>query len=214
MQRAERTVRIDLEQLKQNVDFQKKDLFFLKTRNKKSYFFFKHNKFRNLIIQSIYSTPGVSQPSEEDITDEAISNEWKKIVSERTGLIENVNSLKKKLTSSEQLNSELGENITQFEYHISQIEQKLTTSGRRTALLENELKTLKEIQLNEKLHRLRNLMTEIYKNELDWQMEIEETLKKSFEIDLNNNDCNFFKLILIRPLTKQLSRVKIEPMYF
>lgn len=67
-------------------------LFFLK----------KYEKFRNQIIQSVYSTPGISAPSStSETTDEDILSSWKQIVDDRIKHVKQVNDLKHTIKSLE-----------------------------------------------------------------------------------------------------------------
>jgi site-specific DNA-adenine methylase len=57
-----------------------------------------------LIIQTIFSTPGIKQPSSGDLSNDDLVAKWKEIARERTHLYETIESLKKSLAKQEKLN--------------------------------------------------------------------------------------------------------------
>lgn len=162
VQRAERTVRIDLEQIKRTYD-----------------------KFRNLIIQSIYSLPDVSRPSGETSDDDLLEL-WRTIIKEKTTLSEQLVTVKENLKHSEEISKETVKNVNSFKNVLNSIEQRLETGSRRSSLLEVELKSLENSNVHESLSKLKDCVTKIYTNELKTQVELEDGLKLLFEIDLKN----------------------------
>ncbi|RNA12865.1 forkhead-associated domain-containing 1-like isoform X1 [Brachionus plicatilis] len=132
-------------------------------------FIFSFDKFRNYIIQTIYSTPGITQPTDSEITDEFISSEWKKIVDERTNLINEIDSLKTQLSNNEESSSSLMKNLGDLDTILKQIESNLVTNGRRGATLEAEVKKLDELELHPSLLELKHSILSLYNNEKGWQ---------------------------------------------
>ena len=70
----------------------------------------KNEKFRNTIVQAVFSTPGVSSPHE-DITDEEIALAWKKIVGERAAFAKEAEDLKVSLKKSQAAKTELNQSV-------------------------------------------------------------------------------------------------------
>jgi uncharacterized protein YfcZ (UPF0381/DUF406 family) len=77
-------------------------------------FFLKYEKFRNLIIQTLFSTPGIAQPTG-DVADDDLISIWKKIIDERTKLNEKIESLKEKLKENESKHSESSNDVKHIE---------------------------------------------------------------------------------------------------
>ena len=126
MHRTERTVRMDLDECKRA-----------------------HEKFRNAIVQSIYTTPGVASPTV-DTTEEEILKEWKKISSERASLLERITVLNQTVD----LNAKTESNLSAIESLLTQVEAKLAT-GRRSAQISAEIALLNNLNVNEPLHKLK-----------------------------------------------------------
>ncbi|CAF0756552.1 unnamed protein product [Brachionus calyciflorus] len=187
MQRTERTVRMDLEQVKRNFD-----------------------KFRNFIIQTIYSTPGVTQPADTNITDEFLATEWKKIIDERTSLIDTINNLEKGLSEAEQTNSSITKSISDFESFLKEVESSLFRNGRRSTSLEAQIKNLTELEIHSELLSLKTEIIQIYSNEKNSQDDLEQTFKTSFNLDLNNTDSNRLLLLTVCQKFDTLTREKSE----
>lgn len=123
MQSAECTVRVDLEKLKRSVMTLILNILSAKLQKLLPFSItVKYDNFRNLIIQSIYSTPGVKQPISGDISNEELVAKWKEITNERTRLYETIESLKKNLSTHENSSAQLMASITQFENRIETIE--------------------------------------------------------------------------------------------
>ena len=125
IQRAERTVRIDLEQTRRAVRHLET---LLKVTLSKAAFFLnidlsllKFEKFRGLIIQMIYSVPGTPKPTGE-ITDDELLAQWKKIIGERTEFTERLDSLKENLKANEDMHSEFVQNVNNLESQMIGIE--------------------------------------------------------------------------------------------
>ncbi len=121
VQRAERTVRIDLEQMRRTVSalIQKKILnlkYFLIDM-----FDFKYDKFRNLIIQSVYSQPDGPRPSGET-TDEDLVEAWRKIIDEKNKLAETLSNVQESLKKSEEISKETVKNVNNFKNTLIAIE--------------------------------------------------------------------------------------------
>jgi hypothetical protein len=187
-----------------------------KTKSIPSLFFLfcfeKYESFRGLIIQSIYSTPGVKQPNSGDIKDEDLISQWKSITKERTRLQETIDSLKKNLLVQEKFNSSVSSAISDFELQIKQIEvnkpflftfclfylfllispfqqETMGSNGRFGAKLQTLLKSFEESEIEENLVSLKQLIVSVYSNELKWQSDIESTLTNVFSLDVNSGLC-------------------------
>ncbi len=73
-----------------------------------------------MIIQTLYSTPGITQPSGE-VTDDDLITTWKKSIEERIKLKEKIESLKEKLKTNENNHTETIEGIKCMEIQLSEI---------------------------------------------------------------------------------------------
>ena len=76
-------------------------------------FQFKYDKFRNLIIQSVYSQPDGPRPSG-DTTDEDLVEAWRKIIDEKNKLVETLASVQESLKKSEEISKETVKNVNNF----------------------------------------------------------------------------------------------------
>ena len=83
--------------------------------------FSKYEKFRSLIVQTIYSTPGSSSPNGE-ITDDEIVAEWKKMINEKVKIAKSIQDMKDSLKTSETVHTETIEAINNLDTKINGIE--------------------------------------------------------------------------------------------
>lgn len=60
--------------------------------------------------------------------------------------------------------------------------------GRRLNVIKESLQDLEKVEVHDTLIKLKDTILEIYRNELNWQTEIENTLN-SLGIETNNNYC-------------------------
>ena len=94
--------------------------------------YLKYEKFRNLIIQSVFSTPDISRPVGETNDDDIVGS-WRKIINQRTQLFEKIDnlkdqneSLKASLKANETTSTQNLQFINNFENDILGIEVRLT----------------------------------------------------------------------------------------
>jgi hypothetical protein len=137
-------------------------------------FYLKYEKFRNLIIQSVFSTPDISRPVGETSDDDIVGS-WRKIINQRTQLFEKIDnlkdqneSLKASLKASESTSTQNLQFINNFENDILGIEvqlifntnllfvyiliflkiicfqTRLSLSSRKVETIQNEIALLKE----------------------------------------------------------------------
>ncbi len=82
-------------------------------------FFFLINKFerfRNQIIQAVYSTPGIANPSSTtETTDEDILNAWKQIIEDRIKHVKQISDVKQSLKKTEESLNQIKEFKTKLE---------------------------------------------------------------------------------------------------
>jgi hypothetical protein len=155
-----------------------------------------------VIVQSIYTIPGVPSPTIET-TEDDILQEWKKICNERSNFIEKVDELNQTIETNSQAIKDLPTleiAINQIEvsfsnflsnfmhkYHNSFLKSSLA-KGRRSAQIESELELFKKLNLSESLSKLHESLISIYENQIKYQVEIEETLNESLQVEINNID--------------------------
>ena len=100
----------------------------------------KYEKFRNSIIQSVFSTPDISRPVGET-NDEDILGSWRKIINQRTQLFEKIDSLKEQ-------NDTIKANLKDSELSLSQNIQFINS-------FENDIIGI-EVKQNKKIAYLKN----------------------------------------------------------
>lgn len=65
----------------------------------------------------------------------------------------------------------------------------MSSEGRRADKIETQIAALKSLNVSETIARIRDLVVNLYSNEVCWQVEIETALLNSFSIDINNSEC-------------------------
>lgn len=75
-----------------------------------------------MIIQSIFSTPGVKPPTSGDVTNEDLVAKWKEITRERNHLYENIETLKKSVCAQEKLAGDYELSLKTFESQLEACE--------------------------------------------------------------------------------------------
>lgn len=165
-----------------------------------------------MIIQSIYSTPGVKLPASGDVTNEDLASKWKEITRERNHLYDTIEELKKTTIAQEKLTSDFDLAIKLFETQLENcevniidislknetliivnckiiIKTALSNDGRRSDKIEAQINILRSLEVTDRLARLRDLVINLYSNEMCWQTEIESAIFNNFSIDTNNSTC-------------------------
>jgi hypothetical protein len=73
----------------------------------------KYERFRNLIIQTIYSTPGVAKPTTE-LTDDNLVTIWKKMIDEKLKMEEKIDGFKDQMKNNDSQTKDIVESLMQF----------------------------------------------------------------------------------------------------
>ncbi|KAJ8320668.1 hypothetical protein KUTeg_002255 [Tegillarca granosa] len=164
MQRAERLVRVDLEQATKRLE-----------------------RFRNRVLQVTFSTPGIKAP-ESEISDDELLDQLKKIIDERTEFYRKVKDLKEQLKLADTSSAEFKENMSKLRTDMEQIVAHLQEKGFLVSDLKQELGMLQSVITDESGAWLKDCLLNILTCILSWEQEIENALEKcGVNIKLSND---------------------------
>ncbi|XP_025083413.1 forkhead-associated domain-containing protein 1-like [Pomacea canaliculata] len=154
MQRAERVVRIDLEQLQKEFE-----------------------RFRGKVIQTTFSTPGVEAP-EKQITDDELIEILKKLLQERTHLWDHIEKLKKEVKQANSSTDELKAQGMKLRDDLQESLDRLKESGFLSSSLRQEASVVQSLSADDSLLWVRDIVHSILTTDLGWAQAVEAALEK------------------------------------
>nr|KAG5691839.1 hypothetical protein BaRGS_033443 [Batillaria attramentaria] len=154
MQRAERVVRVDLEQAKKELE-----------------------RFRNRVVQTTYSTPGVKAP-EKEISDDELMQSLKKQLDERTELLGKIKELQEEVKLASSGTEELKDQGEKLRDTLQESMDRLKETGRLSGALKQELSVIESLTSDSSLLWVRDMVTNILATDLEWEENIEAALEK------------------------------------
>lgn len=152
--RAERLVRIDMEQIAKKME-----------------------RFHNRVLQVAFSLPGKSSPQKE-INDDELIEILQKMAQTENKVNEMVKMTEVKIQEVEQRNEELIKKSNQLNSPVSQLLARLDSNGLRCDTLKKEMELFESVSVEEPFVWLKKCFLKLLKTELNWQQKIEKSLEK------------------------------------
>ncbi|KAF6038934.1 hypothetical protein EB796_002768 [Bugula neritina] len=156
-QRAERAIRVDLEQV-----------------NKKA------ERFRNRVVQVAFSTPGVKYPDDE-MPDDQLMDALKKLIDERTTNQKQITEMKEQI-KQQGVQEKKGEKaLKALKQHLSESHGRLQASGLLSGPLKQELSLLQALSFlgaSDTIQIIKQVLVDNLQAQLNWQQDIEDALEK------------------------------------
>lgn len=154
LERAERVVRVDMEQCSKKLE-----------------------RFRNRVVQTTFSTPGIKAPDTE-ITDDELLETLKKVIDERTNSYRQIKDLEQKLKMADVNGKDFEKNQSDLHKILQNVKVHLKEKGRRSETLKEEIGLLQSVVVGDSLVWIKDLFLEILQGELSWQTDIDNALEK------------------------------------
>lgn len=154
MQRAERVVRVDLEQTQRTLD-----------------------RFRKHVIQTTFSTPGVKAP-ETVISDDELLETLKKLLDDRTQLLGKIRDLEDQVKGAASSTDALKDEGEKLRESLQLSLDRLKEAGRLTSPLKQEVSVVSSLGTDSALLWVRDMVSSMLAADLDWQEAIENALLK------------------------------------
>lgn len=154
MQRAERVVRVDLEQAKKELE-----------------------RFRNRVVQTTFSTPGIKAP-EKEILDEDLMQTLKKQLDERTELLSKIKELEQEVKLASTGTEELKDQGLKLRDSLQECLDRLKETGRLTGPLKQEISVIQSLTSDSSLLWVRDCISGTLAADLEWEENIESALLK------------------------------------
>ncbi|XP_052213963.1 forkhead-associated domain-containing protein 1-like isoform X2 [Dreissena polymorpha] len=154
LERAERLVRVDLEQLSK-----------------------KNERFRNRVVQTTFSTPGIKAPDTE-ISDDELLETLKKIIDERTNSFKNIKELEHKLKMADTNSKDFQKNVHDLRKGVQNAKAHLRQNGRLSGPLKDEISLLQSVTCDDSLAWIKEVFIGLLQGELAWETDIENALEK------------------------------------
>ncbi|KAL4221029.1 Forkhead-associated (FHA) phosphopeptide binding domain 1 [Mactra antiquata] len=154
LQRAERLVRVDFEQSTK-----------------------KNERFRNRVVQTTFSTPGIKAP-ETEISDDDLLETLKKIIDERTNSFKNIKELEQKLKAAEASNKGFDKNVHDLRKTLQNAKVHLKQNGRLSGALKEEINLVQSVTVNDTVSWIKDVFIGLLQGELTWETEIENSLEQ------------------------------------
>ncbi|CAG5124562.1 unnamed protein product [Candidula unifasciata] len=154
VQRSERVVRVDLEQMQK-----------------------RNERLRSRVIQLTFSSPAVKAPDKE-ISDDELIDSLKKLVDDRAKLLNRIEELESSVTAAKSGKEELLSDAKKLREALESSAKRLKANGRLSGLLKEEIILVRSLCADEDLTWIRELFSEVLAAELDWENLIEQSLEK------------------------------------
>ncbi|XP_060586593.1 forkhead-associated domain-containing protein 1-like isoform X3 [Ruditapes philippinarum] len=165
LERAERVVRVDLEQMSK-----------------------KNERFRNRVVQTTFSTPGIKAPDTE-ISDDELLETLKKIIDERTNSFRNIKELEQKLKAAEASNKGFDKNLHDLRKTLQNAKVHLKQKGRLSGALKEEIGLIQSVSVNDTVAWIKEVAVGLLEGELSWETDIENALEKcGVNVKLTNDE--------------------------
>lgn len=154
MQRTERVVRIDLEQTKKELE-----------------------RFRNRVVQTTFSTPGIKAP-EKEISDDELMQTLKKQLDERTELLEKIKELEEDVKHASAGTEELKDQGEKLRDALQESLDHLKEGSRLSGPLKQTVDVIQSLSAESSLLWVRDMVSNILATDLQWEENIEAALEK------------------------------------
>ena len=216
----EKRVREDLEQMKAEcVDVQraKRALAIEHEQVKRAY-----DKFRSLIIQSIYAIPGLSSPpgDNETLSDQDLLAKWQEIVDDRQKMYEKASKQKEASKALDDANKDYAKSVHALREFVNGSELRLENTARRSCNYESETKALEALGVAQRdCQRLKDALVHLLASHHRAQKDIESYIESILGIDINNNLCKInyinycriqFECYMLKVKLILISRMTVE----
>ncbi|XP_052820992.1 forkhead-associated domain-containing protein 1-like isoform X2 [Mya arenaria] len=165
LERAERLVRVDLEQVSK-----------------------KNERFRNRVVQTTFSTPGIKAPDTE-ISDDDLLETLKKIIDERTNSFRTIKELEQKLKMADTNSKDFQKNVHDLRKGVQNAKAHLKQNGRLSSSLKEEIGLLQSVSVDDHLAWVKEVTVGLLQGELSWETDIENALEKcGVNLKLTNDE--------------------------
>ncbi|KAK3104566.1 hypothetical protein FSP39_005088 [Pinctada imbricata] len=164
LQRAERVVRVDLEQATKRLE-----------------------RFRNRVVQTAFATPGIKAPDGE-ISDDELLETLKKLIDERTEFHRKMSEMEQQLKLTDSSSNVFKRNMSKLRSELEQAVNNLKTGGFLAGTVKQEVALLQAVSGDESVIWMRDCLINLLNSAMTWEQNIESSLEAcGVNIKLSND---------------------------